>query len=68
MLTEEMHYDALSGKGMGIDFLGMSGTIVTLMLDGLSKTGYRVRKFTLPTGNPVLLPTLTPSREPAATR
>jgi hypothetical protein len=30
-------YEALSGKGLGVDFLGMSGTIVTLMLDGLSK-------------------------------
>jgi len=30
-------YNALTGKGLGVDFLGMSGTIVTLMLDGLSK-------------------------------
>jgi putative isomerase len=30
-------YEALTGKGLGVDFLGMSGTIVTLMLDGLSK-------------------------------
>ncbi len=30
-------YNALSGKGLGVDFLGMSGTIVTMMLDGLSK-------------------------------
>lgn len=35
-------YDSLSGKGFGVDFLGMSGTIVTMMLDGLSKR-YRLK-------------------------
>jgi neutral trehalase len=35
-------YDALSGKGIGVGFLGMSGSIVTMMLDGLGKK-YRLR-------------------------
>lgn len=32
------HYDALSGKPLGVRFLGMSCTLVTLMLDGLCAT------------------------------
>lgn len=36
------HYDALSGKGFGVDFLGMSGSVVTMMLDGLSQA-YKLR-------------------------
>lgn len=35
-------YDPVSGKGLGLDFLGMSGTVITMMLDGLSKA-YRLR-------------------------
>jgi hypothetical protein len=31
------HYDAVSGKPLGVTFLGMSCSIATLMLDGLSK-------------------------------
>lgn len=31
-------YDSISGKALGVDFLGMTCTVVTLMLDGLSKT------------------------------
>ena len=31
------HYDAVSGKPLGVSFLGMSCTIATLMLDGLSR-------------------------------
>ena len=31
------HYDAVSGKPLGVTFLGMSCTIATLMLDGLSR-------------------------------
>lgn len=30
------HYDSTSGKALGVEYLGMSGTIVTMMLDGLS--------------------------------
>ena len=30
-------YNALTGKGLGVDFLGMSGTIVTMMLDALGR-------------------------------
>lgn len=32
------HYDALSGKPLGVRFLGMSCTLVTVMLDGLCET------------------------------
>ena len=39
------HYDAVSGKPLGVTFLGMSCTIATLMLDGLSgKYRARVKK------------------------
>ena len=39
------HYDAVSGKSLGVTFLGMSCTIATLMLDGLSrKHSIRVRR------------------------
>jgi len=31
------HYDSISGKTLGVDFLGMTCTVVTLMLDGLCK-------------------------------
>jgi putative isomerase len=31
------HYDAVSGKPLGVTFLGMSCTVATLMLDGLSR-------------------------------
>lgn len=36
------HYDAVSGKPLGVTFLGMSCTIATMMLDGLSRK-YSVR-------------------------
>ena len=36
------HYDAVSGKPLGVTFLGMSCTIATLMLDGLGRM-YSVR-------------------------
>ena len=36
------HYDAVSGKPLGVTFLGMSCTIATLMLDGLGRR-YSVR-------------------------
>jgi putative isomerase len=39
------HYDAVNGKPLGVTFLGMSCTIATLMLDGLSrKYSIRVRR------------------------
>jgi len=38
-------YDSMSGKGLGVGYLGMSCTVVTLMLDGLGKT-YRLRTRT----------------------
>ncbi len=31
------HYDSVSGKALGVNFLGMSCTIATMMLDGLTK-------------------------------
>jgi glycogen debranching enzyme len=31
------HYDSLTGKPLGVPYLGMSCTILTLMLDGLSR-------------------------------
>ncbi len=31
------HYDSVTGKPLGVTFLGMSCTIATLMLDGLSR-------------------------------
>jgi putative isomerase len=38
------HYDAVSGKPLGVTFLGMSCTIATLMLDGLcGKYSVRVK-------------------------
>jgi hypothetical protein len=36
------HYDAVSGTPLGVTFLGMSCTIATLMLDGLSRA-YSIR-------------------------
>ena len=36
------HYDSVSGKALGVPWLGMTCTIVTLMLDGLSQK-YRLR-------------------------
>ncbi len=35
-------YDSQTGKGLGVDYLGMSCTLVTLMLEGISKK-YRLR-------------------------
>jgi len=29
------HYDSISGRKLGVDFLGMTRTVVTMMLDGL---------------------------------
>jgi glycogen debranching enzyme len=29
------HYDSISGRKLGVDFLGMTCTVVTMMLDGL---------------------------------
>jgi len=38
------HYDSVSGKPLGVTFLGMSCSIATLMLDGLSrKYGIRLK-------------------------
>ncbi len=31
------HYDSISGKKLGVDFLGMTCTVVTMMLDGLCR-------------------------------
>jgi len=31
------HYDSMSGKTLGVDFLGMTCTVVTMMLDGLCR-------------------------------
>ena len=31
------HYDSISGKRLGVEFLGMTCTIVTMMLDGLCR-------------------------------
>ena len=31
------HYDSISGKPLGVKFLGMSCTIITMMLDGLTR-------------------------------
>ncbi len=31
------HYDSISGKTLGVDFLGMTCTVVTMMLDGLCR-------------------------------
>jgi hypothetical protein len=31
------HYDSVSGETLGVDFLGMTCTVVTMMLDGLCK-------------------------------
>ena len=45
------HYDAVSGKPLGVTFLGMSCTIATLMLDGLSrKYSARVKRANAPSG------------------
>ena len=40
------HYDAVSGKPLGVTFLGMSCTIATMMLDGLcgKYSGVRVKR------------------------
>jgi hypothetical protein len=43
------HYDAVSGKPLGVSFLGMSCSIATLMLDGLSRK-YTVRRKRTTTG------------------
>ena len=40
------HYDSISGKTLGVDFLGMTCTVVTMMLDGLcSKHKLKVRDY-----------------------
>jgi putative isomerase len=31
------HYDSISGRKLGVDFLGMTCTVVTMMLDGLCR-------------------------------
>ena len=36
------HYDAVTGKALGVNFLGMSCTIATMMLDGLTDK-YRLK-------------------------
>ena len=39
------HYDSISGNPLGVPFLGMTCTLITLMLDGLTKTyALKVRK------------------------
>ena len=39
------HYDSISGRKLGVDFLGMTCTVVTMMLDGLcTKHKLQVRK------------------------
>jgi hypothetical protein len=37
------HYDSMTGKPLGVPYLGMSCTILTLMLDGLSSYDLRIR-------------------------
>jgi putative isomerase len=37
------HYDSMTGKPLGVPYLGMSCTILTLMLDGLSSYDLRLR-------------------------
>ncbi len=37
------HYDSVSGRPLGVSFLGMSCTIATMMLDGLCRTHGGVR-------------------------
>ena len=36
------HYDSVTGKPLGISYLGMSCTVVTMMLDGLCEK-YRLK-------------------------
>jgi glycogen debranching enzyme len=36
------HYDSVTGKPLGVPYLGMTCTLVTMMLDGLSKE-YKLR-------------------------
>ena len=31
------HYDSITGKALGVPYLGMTCSILTLMLDGLSR-------------------------------
>jgi len=33
-------YDSISGRKLGVDFLGMSCTVITMMLDGLCRKYY----------------------------
>jgi glycogen debranching enzyme len=40
------HYDSMSGRTLGVDFLGMTCTVVTMMLDGLcSRHSLKIRKM-----------------------
>jgi putative isomerase len=41
------HYDAVTGKALGVNFLGMSCTIATMMLDGLTNK-YRLKLREIP--------------------
>jgi glycogen debranching enzyme len=46
------HYDSVSGKPLGVTFLGMSCTIATMMLDGLCGkcSGVSVKRASSPSG------------------
>ena len=37
------HYDSISGKALGVAGLGMSSTTLTMALDGLTSSAYRIR-------------------------
>jgi putative isomerase len=38
------HYDSISGKTLGVEYLGMTCTIVTMMLDGLTSKHKLIKK------------------------
>jgi putative isomerase len=37
------HYDSISGKALGVAGLGMSASTLTMALDGLTSSAYRIR-------------------------
>ncbi|MBW7991083.1 MAG: hypothetical protein FVQ84_13855 [Planctomycetes bacterium] len=39
------HYDSISGKTLGVEYLGMTCTIVTMMLDGLTSKYKLLKKY-----------------------
>jgi hypothetical protein len=49
------HYDSMTGKPLGVPYNGMTGTVVTMMLDGLARR-YKLKAKSASGGQRSLLP------------